>query len=108
MDTQQQEVVAETKLGHLYVSEDIRQHLKQRKPENVEALARAIENDSIRKQSLEENRVAWSHRELLLQRHTLSSDQLRSLLKFTDSFELNLQIKDGADGLLIEISELMF
>ncbi len=91
-----------------YLSEDIREHLKQLEPENVEALAKEIEKDSIRKRSLEESNLAWPHRELLLQRHDLSSDQLKYLLKFTESFHLNLQIKRGCERLVVQISEPAF
>lgn len=93
--------------GKWYVSEDIREHLGQFTPERLEGLARAIEEDSIRKRCLEESRVALSHHKLLLQRLQLTSGQLQSLLNFTDSFRLELRIKSGC-GVTVEITEPPF
>ena len=79
--------------GRSYLSERIREHLDELKPENLEGLAKEIENDSIRKRSLEQNERALAHSELFLQRSKLSSQQLKQLLNFTESFGLQLRIK---------------
>ncbi len=94
--------------GRSFLIEDIREHLNELKRENLEALAKEIEEDSIRKRSLEESDLAWSHRMLLLPRHKLSAEQLRYLLKFTESFHLDLQIKGGCERVLVEITEPPF
>ncbi len=94
--------------GRSYFSEDIRKHLNGLKPEDLEGLAKEIENDSIRKRSLEQLKRTWPHRKLVLQRSELSSEQLKQLLKFTECFGLHLRIESGCDSLLIEINDFMF
>lgn len=94
--------------GSSYLSERIREHLNELRPENLEGLAKEIENDSIRKRSLEQDRRTWPHRELFLQSSELSSEQLKQLLKFTESFGLHLRLKSGCDSLLIEITKFVF
>jgi hypothetical protein len=93
--------------GH-YVSEHIREYLKKlESQEDVEALAREIEKDSIRKHGLEENNLVFGHK-LFVRRGELSSSQLESLLNFTKSFGLHLQIKNGYQGLIVTIYDSMF
>jgi hypothetical protein len=49
-----------------------------------------------------------SHRELFLERDRLSSEQLKVLLKFTESLGVDFLITAGCESLLVKISEPPF